>query len=78
MKSDWRLDVNGKITLEVKALPSRDWYCNMKSVKSINPWQSVIQTIYDIVKAHDGELTVTTKEGEGSKFIVKLSLKDHP
>ncbi len=23
-----------------------------QSVKSINPWQSVIQTIYNIVKAH--------------------------
>jgi hypothetical protein len=29
---------------------------NEKSVKSINPFKSVIQTIYDIVKAHGGEL----------------------
>lgn len=28
---------------------------------------------YDIVKAHGGELTVETKEGEGSDFIIKLS-----
>jgi len=27
---------------------------------------------YDIVKAHGGELKVETKEGEGSKFIIKL------
>ena len=27
---------------------------------------------YDIVKAHDGDLKVETKEGEGSKFIVQL------
>ncbi len=37
----------------------------MKSVKSINPFKSVIQTIYDIIKAHGGELKVETKEGEG-------------
>lgn len=41
-----------------------------KSVKSINQWQSVIQTSYDIVKAHGGELRVESKEGEGSEFIV--------
>ena len=29
---------------------------------------------YDIVKAHDGELQVKTKEGEGSKFIITLPL----
>ena len=44
----------------------------MKSVKSINPIKSVIQTIYDIVKGHGGEIKVETKEGEGSEFIVQL------
>lgn len=29
---------------------------------------------YDIVKAHGGELRVETKEGEGSEFIISLSL----
>ena len=43
-----------------------------KSVKSINPWPFVIQTIYDIVKALGGELKVETKEGEGSEFIIQL------
>ena len=43
-----------------------------KSVQSINPCKSVIQTIYDIIKAHGGELTVETKEGEGSEFIIQL------
>ena len=43
-----------------------------KSVKSINPCESVIQTSYDIVKAHGGELKVETKEGEGSEFIIQL------
>ena len=28
---------------------------------------------YDIVKAHGGEISVNTKEGEGSEFIVELS-----
>ena len=46
----------------------------MKSVKSINPIKSVIQTIYDIVKAHGGELKVETKEGEGSEFIIQLPM----
>ena len=44
----------------------------MKSVKSINPFKSVIQTSYDIVKAHGGELKVETKEGEGSVFSIVL------
>ena len=51
-----------------------------KSVKSINPCSSLIQTSYDIVKAHGGELKVETKpahagsdgEGEGSEFIIQL------
>ncbi len=33
-----------------------------ESVKSINPFKSVIQTSYDIVKAHGGEIKVETKE----------------
>jgi len=46
-------------------------------VKSIHPCKSVIQTIYDIVKAHGGVpiaigIKVETKEGEGSEFIIKL------
>ncbi len=44
----------------------------MKSVKSINPFKSVILTIYDIVKAHGGEIKVETKEGEGSEFFIFL------
>jgi signal transduction histidine kinase len=44
----------------------------MKSVKSINQCKSVIQTIYDIVKAHGGEINVNTKEGEGTEFIIVL------
>ncbi len=35
-----------------------------KSVKSINPCKSVVQTSYDIVKAHGGEITVESKENE--------------
>jgi len=37
----------------------------MKSVQSIHPCESVIQTFYDIVKAHGGELKVETKHAEG-------------
>ncbi len=47
----------------------------IKSVKSINPFQSVIQTIYDSVTNGHGEtLEVVSVEGVGSTFIVKLSL----
>ena len=43
-----------------------------KSVQSINPFKSVIQTLYDIIKAHGGEIKVETREGEGSEFIIQL------
>jgi len=33
----------------------------------------IFQTIYDIVKAHGGELKVETKEGEGSIFQILLA-----
>jgi K+-sensing histidine kinase KdpD len=46
----------------------------IKSVKSINPCKSVIQTGYDIVKAHGGEITVESKEGVGSDFIIQLPI----
>jgi signal transduction histidine kinase len=41
-----------------------------QSVQSRNLCKSVIQTFYDIVKAHGGELKVETKEGEGTKFMI--------
>jgi hypothetical protein len=49
----------------------------MKSVKSINLCKSVIQTSYDIVKAHGRVpiaigMKVETKEAEGSKFIIVI------
>jgi hypothetical protein len=47
----------------------------IKSVKSINPCISVIQTGYDIVtKGHGGELRVETKEGIGSELIIQLPI----
>ena len=45
-----------------------------KSVKSINPVKSVIQTTYDIIKAHGGEIKVETEEGEGAEFIILLPI----
>ena len=38
----------------------------------MNPFESVIQTAYDIVKAHGGELKVDTKNGEFSEFVIQL------
>ena len=46
----------------------------IKSVKSFNPCKSVMQTIYDIVKAHAGELKNESKEGEGSEFAIELPI----
>jgi hypothetical protein len=46
----------------------------IKSVKSINPCISVIQTGYDIVKAHGRELKVETKDGVGTDFIIQLPI----
>ena len=43
-----------------------------KSGKSLNPCPSVIQTFYDIVKVHGGKLTVESKVGAGSTFIIHL------
>ena len=49
----------------------------MKSVKSINPIKSVIQTnYYDIIKAQGGEIKVVSKEGEGREFIILLPTKE--
>ena len=47
---------------------------NQKSVQSVHLYKSVIQTSYDIVKAHGGEIKVETKEGEGSEFIIQLPI----
>jgi signal transduction histidine kinase len=46
----------------------------MKSVKSINQCKSVIQTSYDIIKAHGGEMKANSKEGEGAEFIIQLPI----
>jgi len=47
----------------------------MRSVQSINSCKSVIQTFYDIVKAHGGDLKVETKGGVRSEFIIEIFLK---
>ena len=33
---------------------------------------SVIQTIYDVVKTHGGELKVEKMQGQESKFIIQI------
>jgi signal transduction histidine kinase len=45
---------------------------NLESVKSNNPYKSVILTC--IVKAHGGELTAESNENEGTDFTIKLPI----
>jgi hypothetical protein len=44
----------------------------MKSVQSIHPCKSVIQTSDDIVKANGETLTVASQENVGSEFKITL------
>ncbi len=46
----------------------------IESVKSINPFKSVIQTMCGIIKAHGGEIKVESKEGEGRTFTIQLPI----
>jgi len=46
-----------------------------KSVKSVYLCKSVIQTIYDIVKAHEGEISVESVERKGTEFIITIPVK---
>ncbi len=49
----------------------------MKSVKSINPFKSVIQTSYDIIKAHGGEIKVDAREKEGTTFTISIPVNNN-
>lgn len=51
-------------------------FFKMKSVESNHLCKSVIQTSYDIVKAHSGEIKIEMKENEGSEFIIKLFFRN--
>ena len=44
-------------------------------MKFLNPFKSVIQTIFDIIKAHGGDLKVETREGEATTYIITLLSK---
>ena len=37
----------------------------------------MVQTIYDFVKAHGGEISVESKENEGTEFIIQLAVKSN-
>jgi signal transduction histidine kinase len=49
-------------------------YNKIKSRESINQLQSMVQTIYNIVKSHGSELKAETKEGQGSEFKIVLPI----
>jgi|GEM_PF-4042842 len=46
----------------------------MKSVTSINPFNSVIQTIYEIVKAYAGKIKVNRQQNIGTGFTIILPI----
>lgn len=46
----------------------------IKSVQSWHPCAFVIQTIYNIVKAHGGELTLDSNEELGTRFTIKMPI----
>jgi len=48
----------------------KDSISTMKSVKSLNPWKSVIQTSYNIVKAHGGSISVISNYSEPGTMLV--------
>jgi hypothetical protein len=41
-----------------------------KSVKSRNPWKSVLQTSYDIVKVYGGELKIEKRVYAGNELEI--------
>ena len=47
---------------------------NQKSVQSVHPCKSVIQTAYDIIKAYGGEIKVETEDNKGSAFTILLPI----
>lgn len=47
----------------------------IKSVKSLNQCESVVQTSYDIVRAHGGPLEVKSEEGKYAEFNILLPNK---
>ena len=47
---------------------------NQKSVQSVHPCKSVIQTSCYIIKAHGAEIKVEMKEGEGTTFIIQFTI----
>tara|TARA_R110002124_G_scaffold279787_1_gene452631 strand:+ start:550 stop:714 length:165 start_codon:yes stop_codon:yes gene_type:complete len=48
------------------------------TVKSLNPFKSVLLIIYDIIKAHGGELNVQTKQCKGSTLLISIPLRRNP
>ena len=69
----YRLKVGLLINFGSKSLTFIKTRAVRKSVKSLNPCQSVIQTVYDIIKAHGGNLPVNSLQDEGTEFIIQLS-----
>jgi hypothetical protein len=48
----------------------------MESVKSINPFKSVIQTSYDIIKAHGRQLKAESKKEKEVSLLFNYQLSE--
>lgn len=51
------------------------FHCFLKSVKSQNQCKSVVQTSYDIIKAHGGEIIIESQGALGAKFEILLPIE---
>ena len=48
----------------------------MKEISEIHQSKkSVMQTKYDIVKAHGGEIKINSNQAEGAEFIIQLPIE---
>jgi signal transduction histidine kinase len=58
-----------------KSMIAKISFIKKNSVKSSNLCQSVIQTSYDILKAHGGEIRVDKEAGRGAVFLIVLPVQ---
>jgi len=53
----------------------KKYLMQLQSVKSVQLCKSVVQTCFDIVKAHGGKLHFETEQGTVTTFFIELPTK---